>query len=301
MSAGKNKGSIVRKLEKKELLPPWKPYVKETCYEVIMGSFAYGVSNVGSDVDVYGVFVPPLEMVFPHIDGHIPNFGPKPEYVNVQQKHHINDEDTGKEYDFALYNLVEYFKLCMDNNPNMIDSLFVPRRCVVHIDEVGEIFRQNRRLFLHKGIHRRLFGYAERQMKNIRTKKPVGKRAEMVEKFGYDVKYAYHLVRLVQQSEMVLMTGDLDLEANRELLKNIRAGQWTLEQLEEWFFKRRQDLETLYVDSKLRSAPDYDTLKSLLMQCLEARYGSLSAYFNLEGSDQVAADKLRRIKEIVNE
>ena len=135
-----------------------------------MGSFAYGVSNMGSDVDVYGVFVPPIDMVFPHAAGHIPGFGPQPKVINVEQKHHIIDEDTGKEYDLALYNIVNYFKLCAENNPNMIDSLFVPERCVVHMDEVGSIFRENRRLFLSREIQKKLVGYARSQMRKIDQK-----------------------------------------------------------------------------------------------------------------------------------
>jgi predicted nucleotidyltransferase len=297
----KDRGSIVRKLERKELLPPWKPFVKETCYEVIMGSFAYGVSNMGSDVDVYGVFVPPIDMVFPHASGYIQGFGPQPNVINVEQKHHIVDKDTGKEYDFALYNLVNYFKLCAENNPNMVDSLFVPERCVVHSDEVGDIMRENRRLFLCREIQKKLSGYAYSQLRKLRTKEPVGKRKDTIAKYGYDVKFAYHVVRLVQQAEMVLSTGDLDLEANRELLKEVRAGEWSLEKLETWFEKRQSDLDTLYINSPLPLLPRYDKLKPLLMNCLEARYGSLSAYFNLEGSEQIATEKLRKIKEIINE
>lgn len=118
---------------------------------------------------------------------------------------------------------------------------------------------------------------------------------------GIDHKKGYHIVRLVQQAEMVLSSGDLDLEKNRELLKDVRNGEWTLEQLETWFEKRQSDLDTLYTSSPLPLLPQYDKLKPLLLSCLEARYGSLSAYFNLEGSEQVAADKLRKIKEIINE
>ncbi len=33
----------------------------------------------------------------------------------------------------------------------MIDSLFTPWRCVMHPTQVGEVMRENRKLFLHKG------------------------------------------------------------------------------------------------------------------------------------------------------
>jgi len=300
MSAGKDRGSIARKLARNDLLMGVNPHIIDTHYEVIMGSFAYGVSSDVSDTDVYGMYVPPIEYIFPHTAGYIRGFGPQPDYGKVDnfQRHHIMCD--GREYDLALFSIIRYFDLCMDNNPNMIDSLFVPARCVVHIDTVGEIMRENRRLFLHKGIQKKLLGYAFGQLKKIRSQTREGKRAEVVEKYGYDVKNAYHVVRLVQQAEMVMTTHDLDLELNRELLKSVRRGEWTLERLEEWFEQRQRDLDTLYVTSDLRLVPDYDTIKSLLMQCLEAKFGSLQAYFNSEGSDRIAQDKLAQIKAIVN-
>lgn len=300
MSAGKDRGSIARKLERKDHLMGVAPFIIDTHYEVIMGSVAYGVSSDMSDTDVYGMYCPPIEYIFPHTAGHIRGFGPKLDYSKVDnfQRHHIMCD--GREYDLALFSIIRYFDLCMDNNPNMIDSLFVPDRCIVHQDTVGEIMRENRRLFLHKGIQKKLLGYAFGQLKKIRSATREGKRAESVAKYGYDVKNAYHVVRLVQQAEMVMTTHDLDLELNRELLKDIRSGSWTLERLESWFEKRQDDLETLFVTSDLRLTPDYDTIKSLLMQCLEAKFGSLAAYFNSEGSEKIAQEKLAQIKAIVN-
>ena len=57
----------------------------------------------------------------------------------------------------------------------------------------------------------------------------------------------------------------------------------------------------LYITSTLRLVPELDKIKKLLFLCLEAKFGSLSAYFNIEGSDKIAQDKLARIKAIVNE
>ena len=144
-------------------------------------------------------------------------------------------------------------------------------------------------------------GYAFGEFKKIRSQTREGKRVESIEKFGYDVKNAYHVVRLVQQAEMVLNHHDLDLEENRELLKSVRRGEWTLAELTTWFKNRQIQLDGLYISSSLRLMPETDKIKKLLFLCLEAKFGSLSAYFNIEGSDKIAQDKLARIKEIVNE
>lgn len=47
--------------------PKWLP--DAVVYENLMGSVAYGVSNDRSDCDIYGICVPPKDLVFPHLAG----------------------------------------------------------------------------------------------------------------------------------------------------------------------------------------------------------------------------------------
>ena len=112
-------------------------------YEVVMGSVAYGVADDYSDMDVYGFAIPPRDWVFPHLRGEIPGFdeaGPKFDQV---QQHGMVDSSAlggkGREYDLTIYLIVKYFRLLTDNNPNIVDSLFVPRNCVLYSTPVGEL------------------------------------------------------------------------------------------------------------------------------------------------------------------
>jgi len=57
----------------------------------------------------------------------------------------------------------------MENNPNMCDSLFVPQRCVLYASKVGQLVRDNRKLFLHKGSYHKFRGYAYAQLHKIGT------------------------------------------------------------------------------------------------------------------------------------
>lgn len=204
-----------------------------------------------------------------------------------------------REYDISIYSIVSYFQLCADNNPNMIDSLFVPDRCITSINNVGRVMRENRKQFLSKNSYQRLKGYAYSQLKKLKTKKPVGKRVELVETHGYDVKFAYHIVRLINQCEQILIEGDLDLERSKEQLKAIRQGSMTLPELEEWFKSKEKLLDQLHVDSELRYSPDYEFLKKVLLSCLEEHYGSLD---NVVDNSEVskAISKLQQIQKIVN-
>ena len=57
-----------------------------------------------------------------------------------------------------------------------------------------------------------------------------------------DVKFLYHVVRLLNEAEQILMEGDLDLERNREQLKSIRKGEWTFDQIVKYFDKQTLEI-----------------------------------------------------------
>lgn len=208
---------------------------------------------------------------------------------------------TERVYDFSVYSIVKYFQLCMENNPNMIDSLFVPQRCVIHNTAIGQHLRDNRRMFLHKGAWHKFRGYAYAQMHKIKqkTNSTNPKRAETIENFGYDVKFAYHLVRLLDECEQILVEGNLNLERNSEQLKSIRRGEWSLEKLDSWFASKQKDLGTVYANSKLQEKPDEDKIKNLLVECLEMHYGNLDTAVTIPGKAEKLLKEIKRLVENV--
>ena len=58
----------------------------------------------------------------------------------------------------------------MDNNPNMIDSLFVPRNLIIHSSKVLEYIRENRNIFLHKGSWHKFKGYSYSSLHKMNNK-----------------------------------------------------------------------------------------------------------------------------------
>lgn len=272
--------SYVKRLQEKGLLatPPPQVY-KQLHYEVIMGSFAYGVSSDMSDTDVYGFCVPAKNVVFPHLNSdYIHLYDKAPKAFEQWQQHHVFDSSYKpvREFDLTVFNIVKYFKLCHDGNPNMIDSLFVPRRCITHITPMGELVRENRKLFLSKKCWHTFKGYAYSQLQKMNHKQPEGKRVELVKKYGYDVKFAYHLVRLINEIQLILSTGDLDLEQNREQLKDIRKGNWSQEKVVHYFEWKEKALEQLYNDTKeIPYKPRTEEIRELLFKCLEMHFTSI--------------------------
>lgn len=271
--------SIIAKLTTRGLICPPKWLPDNVHYLTIMGSYAYGVNADTSDFDVTGFCTPPKYVTFPHLTGEITDFSTPGERFLQWQQHHVKDPDAcggaGREYDFSVYSIVRYFRLCMENNPNMIDSLFTPRNCVLFATQIGNMVRERRRSFLHKGCWPKFKGYAYSQLHKLQTKDPIGKRKATVDKFGYDVKFGYHTVRLVNECAQILTEGDLDLWRDNEQLKSIRRGEWTEDQVRDWFKNREQELNRMYAESKLPWGPDEPAIRQLLIDCLEQHYGSL--------------------------
>jgi hypothetical protein len=358
-------GSVIGPLVKKKLAQPPAWLESNVHYETIMGSVAYGVSSDTSDYDVYGWCIPPKDMVFP--PGEIPGFGRasngvKPKFAQYQQ-HHMYDPEAlagkGRTYDVQIFSIVKYFDLLMGNNPNVIDSLFTPVNCVLHATRVGNLIREKRRLFLHKGSWHTFRGYAYSQLHKMDVKPNAGeyqriwafeekygiprtttlddvqreiasresgnpspaplchfsdeklaeyqgmfidgfaktKRFGGVKVHGADWKFGYHVVRLVMEAEQIMVEGDVDLQRHKEMLKDIRRGNWTLQQLRDWFTEREAQLTETYVKSTLRHSPDETAIKELLLNCLEDHYGSLQQCVVREDE---ALDALRAVKEVID-
>jgi predicted nucleotidyltransferase len=272
--------SILKKLTDAGLAHPPEFVVANDSiqYMTIMGSEAYGVAQDTSDKDVYGFCMPPLDMVFPHLRGEIPGFGKQKQNFQVYQEHHIASGNLT--YDISVYSIVKYFNLMLDCNPNMIDSLFTPEECVLTGTKISKMVRDNRKKFLHKGAYHRYLGYAFSQLSKMKNKTNHEnvKRNDDIQKYGYSLKYGYHLVRLAEEAKQILNTGDMDLRGNIPILMRVRAGEMTLVDLEEHLKKSEVELADAYKNSKLPHEANEPEVKKLLLSCMEEYYGKLELF-----------------------
>lgn len=286
---------LIDKLVSKKLCTPPHWLSSNTMYLCIMGSAAYGVQTDKSDIDVYGFCIPPKRMIVQPFNDCVPGFD-KMETFEQWQEHGIKDRSEGKEYDFSVYNITKYFRLVMENNPNMIDSLFVPRNCVIHSTPISEKIRENRKMFLHRGAWHKFKGFAYSQVHKMNIKEPKegSKRKVMYDEFGYDLKFAYHTVRLLNEVEQILTEGDLDLLRNKEQLKSIRRGEWSKEKVIQYFEDKEKSLEEIYLKSELPYGPDKDAIRKLLVECIEMYY-DLSEFKDSRSEAEIKLDQIKKI------
>lgn len=126
----------------------------------------------------------------------------------------------------------------------------------------------------------------------------ISSRFEMVKTRGYDVKFAYHVLRLFDEAQQLLETGEMDLQRAKESMKAIRRGDWKMEQLIDWASAKENELELAFTNCSLPPKPDEARLKKLLIECLEEHYGTLSSVFQQPDWSMMA---LKDIDERLNE
>ena len=142
-------------------------------YEYVRGSNAYGLSLPTSDIDTGGVYLMP-----------------KKDYYSILNDYPEQISDSKN--DTVWYEVGRYLELLYKSNPNMIESLYVPDRCVRYITPAFEELRKNRDLFLSKELLTSLCGYAKSQIYKARglNKKivnPVDTRKDILD-FCYTFK-----------------------------------------------------------------------------------------------------------------
>lgn len=102
-----------------------------------------------------------------------------------------------------------------------------------------------------------------------KTRNPA--RSALEEKYGYDTKHAYHLVRLIRMCREILTTGKVLVKRpDREELLTIRNGAWSYEQLIEFADREELALNELYnTSTALPKAPNKEKLDELCIRLVE--------------------------------
>ena len=115
----------------------------------LAGSLAYGTNLPTSDVDYRGVFCA--------------------DPVNVRTPFFVVREvEDGEEEDTKLYELAHFMKLCLDCNPNIIETLWVDDEDITFRTPAYDLLRENRHALLSSKIAFTTSGYALAQLKRIK-------------------------------------------------------------------------------------------------------------------------------------
>lgn len=101
-----------------------------------------------------------------------------------------------------------------------------------------------------------------------KTRNP--ERSALEAKFGYDLKHASHVARLLLMARELITQGTYNVwRPDAERLLAIRRGEWNYEDLVAWADQQDRELKALVQTSPLPKAPDWDYLDGLCQSLVE--------------------------------
>lgn len=101
-----------------------------------------------------------------------------------------------------------------------------------------------------------------------KTRNP--ERAALEAKFGFDLKHASHVARLLLMARELITQGTYNVwRPDADWLLAIRRGEWTYDGLNAWAEQQDQELKALVQTSPLPKAPDWAYLDGLCQKLVE--------------------------------
>lgn len=241
------------------------------CYLATCGSIAYGTNNEDSDIDLVGIYMPPKQYLYPQDYGFIQGFSEPQAIDEVCQVHHVYDE-AGKEYDINIFNIIKFFKLAKQGNPNILDMIFVKPELHLFKNVVGKTIYEARSLFVSKDMYHKFRGMVKNHIMGLRKVKTVGRRAGLVDKFGYDTKDAGHAIRIQYALVSLLEYGTYEVDEKASLITDIRNGMYPVSQIEDLHRETDTYLEGLIKTSKIADHVNEVRIHQLLQHCIDIYY-----------------------------
>jgi predicted nucleotidyltransferase len=122
---------------------------KHTIFKTLTGSRVYGTFDESSDFDYRGVLIPP-----------------KRYFLGCNSRFEQLEQHTPE--DVTIFGINKFLRLAADNNPNVIELLYIPARFwVTSSPEWARLFAA-RDLFISKKCFHTFRGYAHAQLKRVR-------------------------------------------------------------------------------------------------------------------------------------
>ena len=228
----------------------------------------YEESTTHDDKDIMGIFIPPEDVTFG--------------IRNMETIERMKDEKLSQKrtvtWDIVYYSLPKYLNLILKQNPNVIMLLWLSEKHYIRKTRFGQRLIDNRDRLLSKKCYDSFCGYAHGQLHRMTHHTSTGrmgeKRKELVERFGYDVKNASHLIRLLKMGLETLTTGEMLVERpDNNMLLEIKRGEWPLQKVLDYSDRLFQLMDEALVKSTLQNRVDEPFVNNLCEEITMEFYG----------------------------
>jgi uncharacterized protein len=181
--------------------------------------------------------------------------------------------------DRTVYSLRKWCRLALSGNPTVMLLLHVPEEQCSILEPVGRALRANKQWFASRRAGRAYLGYMDRQrsrMTGARGQMRVN-RPELIERYGFDTKYAGHVLRLGYQGIEFLQTGALTLpmrEPERTRILDVRTGGVPFDEVLAEADELHGRLESLLETSPLPEHADRVAVEAFLVETYRGWWAS---------------------------
>jgi uncharacterized protein len=212
--------------------------------------------NSIDDIDILGVYVAPLD-----------------HYIGLNQIPETK-EFWVDNLDCVFYEVRKFVSMLLTFNPNVITYIWTKEEFIISETKEFKQYRNKPSMFNSKRVYKTFCGYATGQMHRMEHAKynDLGaKRKQLVDKFGYDVKNAAHLIRLLNMSNEFLKTGFLNTfrMVDRDLLIKIKTGHYSLVQVKEMADELFKENERLFATTILPDEPKKEIAENILIDIIK--------------------------------
>jgi hypothetical protein len=222
-----------------------------------VGSGVHGIAVEGTDDrDEMGVFIEPPDRVM--------GVNSPLDTVTWRSKPEGTRSEPG-DLDLVRHSLRKYLRLAVKGNPNFLLLLFAPAEQLVITSELGEDLRRLRHVIVsRKAVHQTL-GYLDGQLERLMNEHKLPNRPELIERYGFDVKYASHAVRLAYQAYEIAVSGVIVLPMkpeSRQVVLNVKTGKYSKASVLAMVGDIKHDIERAMGPGRcpLPAEPDYDLI-----------------------------------------
>lgn len=223
------------------------------------GSVATGLNVPGTaDRDLMGVCIEPPSYVI----------GLRVFEQDVQRDKPMGVRSDADDTESVIYSARKFCSLALKGNPLILAALFAP---VEKITPAGQSLRDLAPSFASKRAGKAFLGYMVQQREKMMGKRGQMnvKRPELIEAYGFDTKYAMHILRLGTQGVEYMTTGRLTFpmpEPGRSNIYSVRVGEHDLPEVMEMATELERQLEDLLETSPLPDAPDRQRVEEWLIR-----------------------------------
>jgi uncharacterized protein len=246
----------------------------------LVGSSVHGLVLDGTDDrDEMGVCVEPRRYVV--------GFGKFEHWVYrsaAEREGRQGARSQAGDLDLTIYSLRKWARLALQGNPTVLLLLYLPMNALVVRTSAGEQLQNLSPAFASRRAGKRFLGYLEAQRQRLlgeRGQRDTN-RVELVKQFGYDTKYATHMLRLGYQGVEFLESGRLTLpmrEPVRSHLMDVRRGRSKLADVLEECVQLELRIGSLLDSSPLPLDPDLSTVECFVMDTYESAWASSNSSF----------------------